>query len=385
MKSTDTKNKSVRIYLPSNWEDLGKIQIGNKSLSESSNHQKLLKYLLHCCYTAQYYREDGAPFSYAKAAAICKGDRKPFSQLRKALIDHQIVTCDDVAILNQKSYHYKLGSMMEDITWKLSQHREGFTLPKSTVEMAHPDCELSIDYKLLDYALDHVAAARKWQDDRKDYWRWQLTENWDNDIHGSKTGRLYGTWSRVPRELRGVFLIKGEPTVEVDIKSAHPTLLVNLYDDRCSKECQDFIKVIKAGKYYEVVMKVTGIKDRDLVKKKTMEFLCGKVVSNPEILKFFEKMFPTLLEKIRNKIDQNHRSLAWMLQRQESEIIVRRICKDYPVFSMHDGVICQASLAEEIKKDTEAAILKVCGIQGIVTIENRRAVLESHGNDSLVA
>lgn len=373
----ESQTRSFRIYIPSNWKSLSNILIDGKPLEERKNSLLMLKYLLHGCYTAQFYRDDGFPLSYLKAETMCNGDRNTFSKLRKALLAENVITCDKVCKYREKAYHYSLGAAMTGETWKLSAHKETFTLPVFRMDQKITEEDLTVDLTLLDTALNYTAKERGWKADRTAFWKWQLTDNWNNEIHGSKTGRVYGSWSRVPRELRGVFLINEEPTVEVDIKNAQPTLLVNLYKDRCSVECQRFIKIIEAGKFYEAVMKITGIKSRDDAKEKTMEFLCGKVKSNPEILSFFEKVFPELLKKIHEKIDSNHRSLSWWLQRQESEITVQRICKEFPVFSMHDGVICQASIAEEVKTATEKALFDVCGIHGKVTIENKRAPLEA--------
>jgi len=380
MKEIKNKTKNVRIFIPSNWEEIQNIEVENNKIISRKTDIHLLKYFMHCCYSAKWLREDGAPFSYQKASVICKGDRKPFSRIKKSLIRERIITCDEVAILGKKSYHYQLGPMMEDVTWNLSLHREQFTIPKSDVEQSNSACELTIDHSILDTSLDYAAKVRGWKSDRKEYWRWHLTDNWDNDVHGCKTGRVYGTWSRVPRELRGIFLINGESTVEVDIKSAQPTLLINLYDDRCSKECQKFIEIIQKGLFYEIFMRKTGIENRDEVKEKIMAFLCGKVKSNSEISDAFQGMFPILFEKIRKKIDAHHCSLSWWLQGQESEIIVRKICKEFSVYSMHDGVICQASKAEEVQNATEKAIHEVCGITGIVVIDNKREAIEKYAD-----
>lgn len=265
--NTDTKIKSTRIFIPSNWTKLKKLTIDGKPIGDMKNHLTLLKYLLHCCYTAQYYkeyREDGFPFSYARAATICKGDKKPFSKLRKVLMEHQVITCDEIAILGQKSYHYCLGPLMEETSWKLSHHKEDFILPLSQVEQSLKDHELTIDHTVLPKALEYAAKVRKeWTEDKEAHWHWYLTNNWDNDAYECKTGRVYGTWSRVPRELRGTFLINGEHVVEVDVKSAQPTCLVNLYPDRCARECQQFIQIIQEGRFYEEIMEHTGIVDRD--------------------------------------------------------------------------------------------------------------------------
>jgi hypothetical protein len=47
---------------------------------------------------------------------------------------------------------------------------------------------------------------------------------------------------------------------------------------------------------------------------------------------------------------------------------------------LHDGVICQASKAEEVQNATEKAIHEVCGITGIVVIDNKREAIEKYAD-----
>lgn len=313
--------------------------------------------------------------SYVKAQAMCKEDRKSFSRLKSALLENGVITCDNVCKFGKKAFHYTLGPAMKGTVWTLSNHQEEFTLPVYGIGQGVTLKDLTIDLMLLDAALKSTAEARGWDQKRTEFWRWQLTDGWNNEVHKSKHGRVFGTWSRVPRELRGLFLIKGKPTVEVDIKNAQPTFLVNLYKDKCLPECQKFIEKIAAGEFYEYIMEKTELKEREDVKRLCMSFLCGKVKSNPELLGFFRKEFPTLLLRILEKLASNYRSLAWWLQQQESAIIVQGICSKFPVFSMHDGVICEESMREEVKKATEKALFDVCGIHGKVVIEDKREQL----------
>ena len=237
--------------------------------------------------------------------------------------------------------------------------------------------DLTIDTSLLDPAIEYVKGLRNWTDTESEFWKWHLTENWTNESHTATTGRLYGSWSNIPRELRGLLLIKGQPTAEVDIKSAQPTMLVKLYKNRDSKECKRFIRIIESGWFYECIMRDLEDKNRDRTKTEVMSFLCGRMKGTPSIYKFFKEHLPELLAEIEELRKIDYRTLARMLQRFESDVIVRNICRRFPVYSMHDGAICQVSLAQKVKEATEEAVLEYCGIKAKVTIEDKRSILEA--------
>jgi hypothetical protein len=382
-RTQETHEVTQQIFTPSNWSEIIKIKCGNTPISRQRATTHLLKRFLHCCYTAQYLRDDGAPFSFHAAAAICKGDKIKFSKLRKTLLDNQIIKCDGLCVFREKAYHYALGPAMEEVKWKLSEKPETFTLLRPLNAPKGGPLDLTIDTSLLDPAIEYVKGLRNWTDTESEFWKWHLTENWTNESHTATTGRVYGPWSNIPRELRGLLLIKGQSTVEVDIRSAQPMLLVKLYKDRNSKERMAFMEVIESGEFYESIMRVTGESDREEIKKQVMTFLCGKKKGNPNIYSFFKKQFPEMLAEIEKITQPHHRMLGRLLQRFESDIIVRNICKNHPVYSMHDGAICEASLAPEVKKATEEAILEYCEIRAKVTIEDKRSILESASKNAV--
>lgn len=388
MSNSYTNKK--RIFIPSNWEEIieTQVQVGKKihKVRDCNHCKKLTKYLLHGCYSSEFFRDDGYPMHSLRASTICSGNNKILPALREAFEGLGIIICDNESKKGYKSFHYGLGKSMKSVDWRLSEHMESFKTLKSEAQQDREKREnlprLEVDESILSAALSLAAKEKGWGKDKENriaYWETQLTDNWrDVIIHQGKTGRIYGSWSNIPKELRGVFKIDGEKAVEVDIKSSQPTLLVLLYEDKCDPECQTFIRMIQDSECYEQIMDFTGIKDRNLVKKKTMEYLCGKVESNPEIKGFFSQKYPYLFTKISTIQKDYYKKLAWFLQKHEANIVVNNICKNYNVYSMHDGVICKESEAEEIQKAMRKALEAECGIKGIVTIEDKRAIIESH-------
>ena len=328
------------------------------------------------------------------------GDKGRFKPLKDALIQGEIIVCNDSYEVGKEANRYWLGENMAGLIWKKSLQLETFTITKTDKELAEDQgkeqkndtASLTVDHSILDQALDYTANERGWSNDAKEYWRLFLSENWQHNVYPSITGRVYGSWATIPRQLRGVFLIDGEQVVEVDIKSAQPTFLVTLYKDRNSKECQKFIKMIQTGKIYEVIMKKMEIDSEIEVKDMMVNFLGGKKRIS-KLNDFFTKYFPVLFEvmkminakECKDKRRNKNGNLSRILQGIESDIIVNDVCQNYNVYTMHDAVICKKSEVELAKKAVKDAMFKRLGIEGKVKIDDKRAAIESYGNDSLTA
>lgn len=385
-----TQEKRKRVFIPSNWDHISNIDVdlydGTIPIKDSKHSRQLLKYLLHGCYTSSFYRDDAEyPLSAARAGTICNGDKKILKPIRAALEEANIIVCDYEAKKGVKSYHYSLHPDLIAETWTMTSHYEVFKVPKSKYQIQWEGSEghtpLDVDETILEQAISYTASEKGWgsdKDDRSEYWYSTLAHEWDNEIYRlGKTGRVYGSWSNIPKELRGVFTIAGEETVEVDFKSSQPTILVSLYEDKLDEECQKYIKTLKDGFYEEIIASVS-IDNRELIKERTMAFLCGKKKSTPEIDHYFKTEFPKLYARILDMTKNDYRELAWYLQKIESGVVVDRVCKKHTAFSMHDAVICKKTDAQAIRKTMVRELRNVIGIDPVVTIEDKRAKIMGH-------
>lgn len=178
-----TATRSFRIYLPSNWESLTSIPIDGKPLRDRKNSLMMLKYLIHGCRSAQFFRDDKKfPLSYFKAQVMCHGDRNTFSKLRKTLLTEKVIECDGLSEYGKKAFYYSLGSAMDEATWRLSAHKEPFKLPVYHTETEVSKIDLTVDSTFLGAALEATAKKRNWEPDRIKFWDWYLTDGWNNDV-----------------------------------------------------------------------------------------------------------------------------------------------------------------------------------------------------------
>ena len=162
--------------------------------------------------------------------------------------------------------------------------------------------------------------------------------------------------------------------VEVDIRNAQPLMLACLYGDDDCKESWKYRALVESGIFYEHVMKVTGCSDRDAVKRAVMVFLCGKT-KVPLIPQYFQDEFPILYGIIKAHQNKQWKSVAHILQNLESNIIVKRVCEEFPVVSMHDGVICPQDIAGDVESRTKELIKQEYGLNATVTVEDKRKAL----------
>jgi hypothetical protein len=375
----ETYETSRRLFEPANLGWILNLRVKNKTIGKYKPMVRQLLYALNYAYVAKYIRDDGqAPLSTVVMSTIAKGERKDFPLLRRALEEANILVCDNKYKKGEKAFHFTLGTAMDGVSWSRSKTPYTFTLP---VPMNQPDKlnmkkipQLTIDATILNPALYSTQLKRGWTDEERNVWEWYLTDNWDNDYIVAKTGRVYGDWSRTPRELRGTFLIDGKPVVEVDIRNAQPLMLACLYGDDDCKESWKYRALVESGIFYEHVMKVTGCSDRDAVKRAVMVFLCGKT-KVPLIPQYFQDEFPILYGIIKAHQNKQWKSVAHILQNLESNIIVKRVCEEFPVVSMHDGVICPQDIAGDVESRTKELIKQEYGLNATVTVEDKRKAL----------
>lgn len=367
--------KTQSVFLPDNLEWILSLPFRTKVLAKYKKAVNLLAYVLNHTHTAQYTRDDqSAPISYFTAAVICGGDKHTWSDLQDVLLAYDIVKHDGVCKKGEKAYHYKFGAAMNGVKWNRSKQLFTFKLPEPKNDLKKEEVSLTINTKILPAALEYTAleypkrTKKDWSDDKRKFWDWYMSEGFHTAYDINKTGRVYGGWSNVPRELRGTFLINGEEVRENDISNCQPLFLANLYGDSAAEEKARYMALVESGLFYESVMEVTG-KDREETKVEVMTFLCGKKV--PAVSKYFESNFPFLAGLILAKYKESYKELAYNLQKWESDIIVKQICAEFPAVSMHDGVIVPASMAGKVNSRIKEVIFAEYGLNANVKIENK--------------
>lgn len=378
-RSTELKKLSQRFFRPDNFDSLIALPYRRKTLSRYKRDLFLLKYLLNRLHVARFINKD-EPFvniSNHAMAAICKKDTHTFGELSRFLISKEIIACDFKCFYRSKAYGYRLGKKMQDCTWKLSDERVEFSVLKPQREANQNAGALTVDVALLDQSLERVKAKRDWTDEEAKVWRWFLAEDWNIQETPSCAGRVYGTWARIPRELRGTLLLDGEDTVEPDIKNAQPLLLACLYKGLTTfGEEERYKALVESGRFYEDVMIKTGITCRDATKQMVMDYLCGGSKERvSQIRRYYGHEFPMLFTQIESHQKKLFKNVALILQKLESDIVVKRICEEFSCLSLHDAVLCKKSEGTKIQEAMKRIIWEEYELNARVEIDNKRSRL----------
>jgi len=228
-------------------------------------------------------------------------------------------------------------------------------------------------------------------------------------------GRFHSNLTNIKKELRNYITYDGKRLVNIDIKNSQPffsTLLFNpafykekseiiniykipsliiLYSSFSSFSSiiimlgktlestdyelyMEYIEMVNSGDFYKLLhAKIYAELPYDKGKLKEIIFIVffsnNRFIGQPEAQKKrdFREVFPDVYKLFALIKKKNHRALAHLLQRIESNIIIERVTKrisvekpELPIFTIHDSVVTiQGSenyvsriIEEEIKKAT---------------------------------
>ena len=171
------------------------------------------------------------------------------------------------------------------------------------------------------------------------------------------TGRLFNPVVNLPSRrchLRQHLLFDGEPTVEIDVSCAQPSLFVCFYPAE-SLERLHYIEAIKCDKIYQFAVERLSL-DRDTAK---IEFLkqCayGPIQANYPLFEVFCEVWPELGAIITEKrLKLGPSRFSCEMQRHEADIVIGKVLPDcaqegLTVLPIHDAILCKESEAEKAK------------------------------------
>jgi hypothetical protein len=162
-------------------------------------------------------------------------------------------------------------------------------------------------------------------------------------------GRLYGNSTNVKTEVRKALLLGGKGIEGLDVRNSQPAFLGMLLVERGISGIANYVEMACTGVLYNHLARLMGIL-RDEAKGLLFRDVFGKKGEYPsEMENVFESEFPTVHKFIREFNQHNHGALLRELQRVEADLVIHRVAmslpKDYPFFSIHDGVYCQTGNA----------------------------------------
>jgi len=149
------------------------------------------------------------------------------------------------------------------------------------------------------------------------------------------------------------------------------------------RERADFAKYLdlcQRGEFYRYVESESGLTlDYDAIKQRVFAVLFGRNSQTSAVDRVLDREFPTLMGFVRQVKRGDHRRLAHLAQRTESNFmfgrVVSRILRERPelfVTTIHDSVMTTAG-DEQYVQDVMLGEFRKLGIEPTVRIENGSA------------
>ena len=192
--------------------------------------------------------------------------------------------------------------------------------------------------------------------------------------HFDSYGRMHTNYTILKTFIRkNCLLIEGEETYEIDIDNSQPLFLTKLMSESkwvSKEEFYLFKELTKLGKYYEYLMQELKISDRSKIKELTYKVLFGKNAANSKADKLFKSIFPTIHNfiKLYKKEKGDYRSLAYDLQKMESELIFNKIIAkinnhnpDIKIITIHDSIVVSKKYKDEVNAIFKSELIKHFG------------------------
>ena len=191
--------------------------------------------------------------------------------------------------------------------------------------------------------------------------------------HFDNYGRMHTNFTILRSFIRkNCLLIDGEETCEIDIKNSQPLFLAKLINDIGTnwvkkEEFDIFRQLTINGNFYQYLMNVLDIKERNKAKELTYKVLFGRNAGSSKADKMFSQVFPTIHKfiKLYKKESGDYKMMAYDLQKAESNLIynkiIKRIMNEYPEIKMitvHDSIVIPEQWREIVNTIFEIELKK---------------------------
>ena len=285
-----------------------------------------------------------------------------------------LVQCDNFYAKGRKSLGYRLCPELAQRTWRLTRRTN-----KAIVRnLRKTEVERSPVVRWLTKNLSRIEAVvpegLSWMD--------ELSLQAVNDgciafNPEDEFGRRYhSNLTNLRSDLRQYLRVDGQPLVQIDISNSQP-LFQAVVAERNGVVCPAYKQVCEEGQLYEFLGEKTGLTRKRTKQQMMSSVFFGRNVSRSRTKRAFRKWFPevaVLLDEIKA---DDHAELARLLQRAESDFIVRTVCdrlrRKYPrmfVATIHDSIVTNSHESAATILETMREEFVKLGIEPQLEIED---------------
>ena len=322
-------------------------------------------------------------------------DKRHSKRILRNLCEWGVIEADNQYVVGKKSRSYRLTAEFADSDFravdygrKFSAHLHRLLSEEKRKELSslHKDIEDQIE---ANFAVDMGLAGRilkTLQLNKPTEVRTKLAldrmsrGDFGHTVSG-KSGRYFNHLTNLKKELRQAILCRdGSRLVEVDIVNSQPFFLTfflecikrnvvevskiaedwkvdtqSLSQVSSDKEFHRFKELTASGRLYDYVCKKTGLK-RGVVKEEMFKTLFKPMYYTTEFEGTFQRLFPKVFEVVKTlKPKGAHNTLAILLQRMESMVVIDTLCdlmvvEGLPFIPIHDGVLVPKRAATSVAK-----------------------------------
>lgn len=342
-----------------------------------------LHYLIHLIYEQKALYKIKTDFVPLKALYLRKilRDHKIY---RTMLEDAEIIECDYTYVKNSKSYGLRLTEKYQNLPYCIhpcKTNKVRFKINRWKLEKSNltDDTHIFLREKLLSTDIDEKSALdeiKNYDFEKQNCIRILINKIKTRDWYflPDEYGRIHTNLTILPKKLRKFLTVKNKSLVTVDITNSQPLFLLILLKQnnnidsntiRCAKhhkwfeELELYSSLVQSGKLYEFMSFAYENSSRELTKK-----LVFKDIFGPTLSPAFKTQFPCIGAVLQSFKKKDYRSVAWMLQRQESKLMISNVCgklkKLIPsefISTIHDSILTTPDCVDVVTNVVREAFL----------------------------
>jgi hypothetical protein len=327
--------------------------------------------------------------------------------VRLRLQEAGVVECDNCYIEGKKSFGYRLCPKYQvrykriqvkdpDIEARIRKLRKADLQKLSEVSryLFKQFDRLTIDPQ----AKEIVASDERWSDFGQMALDQLANKQWTPIV--CSYGRFHTPITRLLTEYRQFIRLDGNQTVNIDIANSQPLCLALLFLRVISKNFSNefvhqvetrelanavsqyspsykgsytmaevnnrrefredvtrYVTLTENGELYDYLAENSPLTRKEFKATLFKDVFYGQNYINTELTKTFQKLFPSVMEFIRRIKRGNYARLSWIMQREESRIMIdgvcgrlMRECPDMPVLTIHDSIVTTPEF-EDVARD----------------------------------
>lgn len=336
-------------------------------------HEDYAKVFVSVVLTAAYKRKENA-WTPLNALLLRKlVHAKKTEVLRKTLIEHNIIDCDEKYCPGEKSKGYRLNKKYRTYVRRVSLTSKSLSKKYTQKEPELVNNTEQAIWKWLNaLEIDYKACQEELKGKRNITQRslsLEKAHTRDFFLTRDARGRIYHNIVSLWSVLRSFLSIKSKKLITIDIRNSQPLIFSVLLKQSylsslslpykvapVSGDVKEFISLVESGDLYDYLMDETENLDRRRFKKAFFsQIFYGPLDMDTDLTWKFKTLFPTVAKVIAHHKRDDYRNLPLLMQKIEADIMINTVCKQLselphiPFLPIHDSILTTPECVDEVK------------------------------------